>query len=89
MMASHQPFPPTGLRNGSFGGQALGMRPPGHRAGPRQGRRSLVVSADSTLTALGTDFLLFLGATVLVIPTFKAAKQSPILGYLFAGFMLG
>jgi Kef-type K+ transport system membrane component KefB len=48
-----------------------------------------VVSADSTLTALGTDFLLFLGATVLVIPTFKAAKQSPILGYLFAGFMLG
>ena len=39
--------------------------------------------------ALGTDFLLFLGATVLVIPVFKSAKQSPVLGYLFAGVVMG
>ena len=41
------------------------------------------------LVALGTDFLLFLGATVLVIPVFKSAKQSPVLGYLFAGVVMG
>ena len=41
------------------------------------------------LAALGTDFLLFLGATVLVVPVFKSAKQSPVLGYLFAGLVMG
>ena len=40
------------------------------------------------LVALGTDFLLFLVATVLVIPVFKSAKQSPVLGYLFAGVVI-
>ena len=28
-------------------------------------------------------------ATVLVVPVFKAAKQSPVLGYLFTGLVLG
>ncbi|KAL4424973.1 hypothetical protein ABPG77_002858 [Micractinium sp. CCAP 211/92] len=41
------------------------------------------------LVNLGTDFLTFLIATVLVVPVFKSAKQSPVLGYLFAGLVLG
>lgn len=41
------------------------------------------------LVNLGTDFLTFLVATVLVVPVFKSAKQSPVLGYLFAGLVLG
>lgn len=41
------------------------------------------------LVALGADFLLFLGATVLVVPVFKSANQSPVLGYLFAGLVMG
>ena len=38
---------------------------------------------------LGLDFLTFLAATVLVIPTFKSAKISPVLGFLFSGLLLG
>lgn len=41
------------------------------------------------LVALGSDFLLFLGATVLVVPVFRSANQSPVLGYLFAGLVMG
>ena len=41
------------------------------------------------VVALGSDFLLFLGATVLVVPVFKSANQSPVLGYLFAGLVMG
>ncbi len=41
------------------------------------------------LVALGADVLLFLGATVLVVPLFKSANQSPVLGYLFAGLVMG
>lgn len=41
------------------------------------------------LVNLGSDFLTFLVATVLVVPVFKSAKQSPVLGYLFAGLVLG
>ena len=37
----------------------------------------------------GLDFLTFLAATVLVIPVFKSAKQSPVLGFLFAGVVMG
>lgn len=46
-------------------------------------------AAPDALVALGSDFLLFLGATVLVVPIFKAANQSPVLGYLFAGVVMG
>lgn len=46
-------------------------------------------AAPDALVALGSDFLLFLGATVLVVPVFKSANQSPVLGYLFAGVVMG
>ena len=41
------------------------------------------------LLALGSDVMLFLGAIVVVVPAFKAANQSPVLGYLFAGVIMG
>jgi hypothetical protein len=40
------------------------------------------------LVPLGYDFLTFLAATVLVVPLFKRAKVSPVLGYLFVGVVL-
>ncbi len=51
-------------------------RPPSHFSAWRQ-------------VPLGLDFLTFLAATVLVIPTFKSAKISPVLGFLFSGLLLG
>lgn len=60
---------------------------------PPYRRTSIITNAKATavdaLVALGSDFLLFLGATVLVVPIFKSAKQSPVLGYLFAGLVMG
>lgn len=41
------------------------------------------------LLPLGLDFLTFLAATVLVVPVFKSAKVSPVLGFLFSGLILG
>eukprot|EP00887_Chlorella_sp_A99_P001354 scaffold8.g1354.t1 len=58
----------------------------------KSGRRHAVVTrcvAIDPLQALGSDFLTFLVATVLVVPVFKAARQSPVLGYLFTGLVLG
>eukprot|EP00873_Tetraselmis_striata_P014019 jgi/Tetstr1/434283/TSEL_023390.t1 len=40
------------------------------------------------LIPLGYDFLTFLAATVLVVPLFKRANVSPVLGYLFVGVVL-
>ena len=63
-----------------------------HTAGlwRRTQRRMCKASASpDALVALGSDFLLFLGATVLVVPVFKSANQSPVLGYLFAGVVMG
>jgi len=37
---------------------------------------------------LGQDFLSFLACTVAVIPLFKRFKISPVLGFLFSGFVL-
>ncbi|KAL2622723.1 hypothetical protein R1flu_002928 [Riccia fluitans] len=37
---------------------------------------------------LGLDTLTFLAATVLIVPAFKAIKQSPILGFLLSGVIL-
>ncbi|XP_024364443.1 K(+) efflux antiporter 3, chloroplastic isoform X1 [Physcomitrium patens] len=59
-------------------------------------RKKLVVKAQVTELAsgldvinnLGLDTLTFLGATVLIVPAFKAIKQSPILGFLLAGVVL-
>ncbi|KAG7669471.1 hypothetical protein Ndes2526B_g05803 [Nannochloris sp. 'desiccata'] len=55
----------------------------------RQRGPSPPLAGPDALAALGTDFLLFLGATVLVVPLFKSANQSPVLGYLFAGLVMG
>jgi len=46
-------------------------------------------ASPDAVVSLGSDFLLFLGATVLVVPVFKSARQSPVLGYLFAGLVMG
>ncbi|KAG0598990.1 hypothetical protein M758_12G118100, partial [Ceratodon purpureus] len=62
----------------------------------RSQRKSHVVKAQVTELAsgievinnLGLDTLTFLGATVLIVPAFKAIKQSPILGFLLAGVVL-
>lgn len=51
--------------------------------------RNAAAGGYDALTSLGSDFLTFLVATVLVVPVFKSAKQSPVLGYLFAGLVLG
>lgn len=56
--------------------------------GTKQVTRSSGGSYDA-LVPLGLDFLTFLAATVLVIPVFKSAKQSPVLGFLFAGVVMG
>jgi Kef-type K+ transport system membrane component KefB/Trk K+ transport system NAD-binding subunit len=88
---------PTPLGAPRRAGAALSSRlPPPRRAAPpaallgatSEALAPLAAAADP-LAALGTDFLLFLGATVLVVPVFKAAKQSPVLGYLFAGVVMG
>jgi len=46
-------------------------------------------AASDVLVPLGLDFLTFLAATVLVVPVFKSAKVSPVLGFLFSGLVLG
>jgi len=46
-------------------------------------------AAADVLLPLGLDFLTFLAATVLVVPVFKSAKVSPVLGFLFSGLVLG
>ena len=61
----------------------------GRQMGRGMNVRMTAAGGSEALVALGTDFLLFLGATVLVIPVFKSAKQSPVLGYLFAGVVMG
>lgn len=71
---------------GGEAGRRLGWAGGG---GGLRGGRVQAAGASEALVALGTDFLLFLGATVLVIPVFKSAKQSPVLGYLFAGVVMG
>jgi Kef-type K+ transport system membrane component KefB/voltage-gated potassium channel Kch len=55
----------------------------------RRASTVIVKAGGDPLLNLGNDFLLFLGATVLVVPLFKSAKQSPVLGYLFAGCIMG
>ena len=66
----------------SFGGGIGG-------AATKRGMGVKTRATPDALVALGSDFLLFLGATVLVVPVFKSANQSPVLGYLFAGVVMG
>ena len=54
----------------------------------RPSRGAVVTRAEGGLTLLGQDVLYFLGATVLVIPTFKWLKISPVLGFLASGVIL-
>lgn len=47
-----------------------------------------LASGMDVINNLGLDTLTFLAATVFVIPTFKAMKASPILGFLLSGVVL-
>lgn len=73
-----------------FSGQPLPRA--ASRPWSRQRRRCpgpVQAAGADVLKMLGLDFLTFLAATVLVIPVFKSAKLSPILGFLFSGLLLG
>lgn len=65
----------------------LGVPHRGARTIPRVGTE--VAEAAPSLVPLGLDFLTFLAATVLVLPIFRSAKISPVLGFLFTGLVLG
>lgn len=77
----------SGLRRNS---NALGPVPLWRPVPVRPGRRekAIVQAGVDPLVPLGYDFLTFLAATVLVVPLFKRAKVSPVLGYLFVGVVL-
>ncbi|RDX96033.1 K(+) efflux antiporter 3, chloroplastic, partial [Mucuna pruriens] len=47
-----------------------------------------VAGAHEVINDLGLDTLTFLAVTVLIVPTFKLIKASPILGFFFAGVVL-
>ncbi|KAK4271358.1 hypothetical protein QN277_020062 [Acacia crassicarpa] len=47
-----------------------------------------VAGAVEVMNDLGLDTLTFLAVTVLIVPTFKLMKASPILGFFFAGVVL-
>ena len=59
-----------------MGRPALGTAPRLELLHPTRGRGTRLVSHASLdpLAALGSDFLLFLGATVLVVPVFKVGR---------------
>ncbi|KAK4802114.1 hypothetical protein SAY86_000317 [Trapa natans] len=62
-----------------------------HRSGPTQRSRIHAVdvaAAVDVINDLGFDTLTFLAVTVMVVPTFKILKASPILGFFFAGIVL-
>lgn len=54
----------------------------------QQPDRHVARSSGVELTTLAQDVLYFLGASVLVLPVFKALKVSPVLGFLLSGFVL-
>ena len=43
----------------------------------------------SSLIPLGNDLLIFLMATIVIVPAFKVLKASPVVGFLAAGLLLG
>ncbi|KAL4391666.1 hypothetical protein HN51_013098 [Arachis hypogaea] len=47
-----------------------------------------VAGAVEVINDLGLDTLTFLAVTVLIVPTLKSVKTSPILGFFFAGVVL-
>lgn len=54
----------------------------------RQASGRRVACASSEILPLGEDFLVFLGAFVIITPLFKKIDVSPILGFLAAGVIL-
>lgn len=77
-------LPPRQVRPG-------GLKRPGRapRTRPSLPPPAASPAAADVLLPLGLDFLTFLAATVLVVPVFKSAKVSPVLGFLFSGLVLG
>ncbi|CAL0331455.1 unnamed protein product [Lupinus luteus] len=47
-----------------------------------------IAGAVEVINDLGSDTLTFLAVTVIIVPTFKLLKASPILGFFFAGVVL-
>jgi Kef-type K+ transport system membrane component KefB len=56
-----------------------------------QGSSNVVETSEgsSELSALGKDFLVFLCATIGIVPLFKQLKTSPVIGFLAAGLIMG
>lgn len=44
---------------------------------------------ESALNPLGKDLLIFLCATIAIVPLFKYLKESPVIGFLSAGLLMG
>jgi hypothetical protein len=54
----------------------------------QQPARHVAARSSGELTLLAQDVLYFLGASVVVLPVFRALKVSPVLGFLLSGFVL-
>eukprot|EP00752_Nemacystus_decipiens_P007519 g6719.t1 len=91
-------------RHGGFGGAVVGdttfaSRTRGWGGGGRMGRAAsrrgrpctppALSMAAEVLSALGKDALMFLAATVAVVPACKKLNISPVLGFLATGAVLG
>jgi Kef-type K+ transport system membrane component KefB len=50
---------------------------------------SLEEATESVLSILGNDLLIFLCATIGIVPLFKVLKASPVIGFLTAGLIMG
>lgn len=71
-------------------GRGLVPRLPRHSHSQQLGRgdRATVRLSPGGIVPLGYDFLTFLATTVLVVPTCKSLRISPVLGFLGAGVLL-
>lgn len=57
--------------------------------GPQQVASNLPVAAQEGLNPLGNDLLIFLCATIGIVPLFKWLDASPVIGFLTAGLLMG
>jgi hypothetical protein len=86
-----QPLQQQQQQRPQAGGSSVVARPPtSGRTAPRQRHGSVQARALAAtgIVPLGYDFLTFLTATVLVVPSCKFLKISPVLGFLAAGLAL-
>lgn len=74
----------SGWRGLSFSNNRLQARGEGFRTYAA----AEVAGAIDVINDLGLDTLTFLAVTVIVVPVFKIARASPILGFFFAGIVL-